>query len=128
MKIKDDKKKTEEERLLDLDAFAPDKPGTAKKFVKFKGKKYFIKDFLDVGLGVFFQLMANEEELTGKGQVEQIRLARDNIRLIIPDMEEEVANQLSIRQLTRIIEMSTRAVEDESPPVEGSGSVPGSGS
>lgn len=126
MKDKDEKKEAKEERLLDLDAFAPDKPGTVKKFVKFKGTKYYIKDFLDVGLGVFFQLMANEEELVGKGQVEQIRLARDNIRLLIPDMEEEVANQLSIRQITRIIEMSTGG--EDSPPEEGSGSAPGSGS
>jgi len=126
VKEKKEKKDAEQERLLDLDGFVPEKPGAQKKFVKFGGKKYMIKDFLDVGLGVFFQLMANEEELEGKSQVEQIRLARDNIKLLVPGMGEEVVNQLSIRQVTRIIEMSTGS--DTLPPAVGSGSDPDSGS
>lgn len=121
-----EKKEAEQERVLDLDGFAPERASMKKKFVKFRGKKYLIKDFLDVGLGVFFQLMANEEQLEGKGQVEQIKLARDNVKLLVPDMEEDVINELSIREVTRIIEMSTGAIE--SPPVEGSESVPDSGS
>lgn len=126
MKDKEKKKEADRERVLDLDGFAPDKPGVAKKFIKFGGKKYLVKDFLDVGLGTFFQIMANEEELEGKSQVEQIKLARDNVKLLVPDMPEEMVNNLSIRQVTRIIEMSTGMTE--SPPVEGSGSDPDSGS
>ena len=123
---KEERKEEQKERVLDLDGFAPERPGVAKKFLKFRGKKYTVRDFLDVGLGTFFQIMANEEELEGKSQVEQIKLARDNVKLPVPDLSEELINQLSIRQVTRIIEMSTGLVED--PPVEGSESVPDSGS
>ena len=113
-KLKPDEKS---EFLTDLDAFAPDQPGGAKRFVKFKGKKYLIVNFLDLEYEQILELLSLDEVLKDKGVGDQMSIAIRQVEILIPSMPEDVRSKLTGRMIVKI---ATEAFGVSSPPQEGS--------
>ncbi len=111
------KPEEKEELLTDLDAFAPDQPGSAKRSVKFKGKKYPIVNFMDLEYEQIIELLQLDEVLKDKGVSDQMSIAIRQVEILIPNMPEEMRNKLTGRMIVKI---ATEAFGVSSPPQEGS--------
>lgn len=116
-KAEDLKKAEKKEYEIDLDAFGPETV-RAQTHIKFGGKTYPVRRFIDIEYGHVMQVLSLEKELTGKPYAQQLELARAQIKILVPSMPNEILDKLTGRQILRIALESFGASEA---PQEGSG-------
>ena len=117
-KVDDQRKSDEKEYQIDLDAFAPESV-KAQTQLKFEGKIYPVRQFIDIEYGQVMEVLNLEQQLTGKPYAQQLELARKQIRILVPSMPDDVLDRLTGRQILRIAVESFGASQA---PLKGSGS------
>lgn len=117
-KAEDLKKAEEKEYQIDLDAFGPETV-KAQTHIKFEGKTYPVRRFIDIEYGQVMRVLSLEKALTGKPYAEQLELAREQIKILVPSMPDNTLDKLTGRQILRIALESFGASEA---PQKGSGS------
>ncbi len=98
---------TNDETVLDLDAFAP----PAGKQIKFRGKLYRVPDMQDIPADDLFLILRAEESFRGKGTEQQIQMGLRFISILAPDMDQETLGRLSQRQLLLIMQQALGAAQ-----------------
>lgn len=91
----------EKEYEIDLDAFSPETV-KAQTHIKFEGKTYPVRRFIDIEYGQVMEVLNLEKQLTGKPYAQQLELARAQIKILVPTMPEETLDKLTGRQILRI--------------------------
>lgn len=123
-KQREDKEK-DKELIIDLDSLSPNQHRQEDKSVKFMGTVYKIVPFNRLSIASLLEVLDLEQSLVGKDYVDQLKLAMAQIKILVPDMPEEVRGQLNAQQI-QYLAQEVYAIS--SPPPESSGDTPGSGS
>lgn len=92
----------DDEYLIDLDAFAPERHRGSKSFVKYGGKKYAVRAFLDLSYEEVMEVLELEAAVQGQNYVQQLKLARRQVEILVPKMAKETINKLTGRQIIRV--------------------------
>ena len=98
---------SDDEYLLDLDAFAP-LPG---KRIRFKAQEYTIRNFADLPADDVFQILRAEQEMRGKTAAEQLETGLRYIAMLVPEMDRPTMGGLSSRQVLRVLQEAMGAAE-----------------
>jgi len=98
---------SDDEYLLDLDAFAP-APG---KHLKFKDRIYAVRNFSDLPADDVFLILRAEQEMRGKSAAEQLETGLRYIAMLVPDMDRPTMGGLSSRKILHVLQEAMGAAE-----------------
>jgi hypothetical protein len=95
------------ELQTDLAAYFPSEG----KPILFAGKKYLVPNFGDLKIDDALRLLKAEEELLGKGLLDQLELTAEYVAILIPQMDRETIGSMTQNQAVVIYRMALGLAE-----------------
>jgi hypothetical protein len=84
---------------LDLDALEVDASYT----IKIGGQVYAVRGNLDIPMEEIEETLSIQRDFKGLPWHEQLRRARRQVRILVPDLPDEVLNKMTGRQIIRVM-------------------------
>jgi hypothetical protein len=88
--------------ILDLPEIDLDTKPTPVARIKIGDHRYDVISTLDVEMGTLQAMLADEKTARKAGWLEQVKLARRQIKLVVPALAEEDLDRLTARQIVRL--------------------------